>query len=512
MSSTNAANAQNMQFQQMELMSQLTNVINAANAECAKGTKCYDQQQVTDTKNKYDAAVIVANNAPKMVETAHYDYLVASKGETAAKEELKRQHMATGMQERATATKQFEGFYRGVTDILTSDDAKDELNDIKMQFYVLMEKYPQTYTNFKMTPNLPSARDAHDRMDAELTKLYGRMFLFRGAMEKKQNDNEAAIAKLARESAGLNAEFEERTASLNSKNALMSQMPFTVGSGSDVSVIESFTNRPQKINVEVQGIATQYKTQGDVKGIQFNRDLWYQRWCSESPTTDTCEATYRLVFSLGNMVTASDMEIDTSLSNYERGSKRLSDPDIRFKVLNLSGYRIKAILQGKRKKEKGSEMAIDDINWYDIDVPPQYVEPGEQIITFKRLDSNGNRTGNFKTTTTTTTSYIQDISLVTESANISKRAYIHAVFRIIYLLIGICVVSYFIYQLVRSPDSVVLNDARQFTNQTYDAVAARAREIPNTMGMTGRGNAMRGNAMRGNANPMGMRGNATRMY
>ena len=95
MSSASAANSQNMQFQQMELMSQLTNVINAANAECAKGTKCYDQQQVTDTKNKYDAAVIVANNAPKMVETAHYDYLVASKGETAAKEELKRQHMAT---------------------------------------------------------------------------------------------------------------------------------------------------------------------------------------------------------------------------------------------------------------------------------------------------------------------------------------------------------------------------------------------------------------------------------
>jgi len=110
-------------------------------------------------------------------------------------------------------------------------------------------------------------------------------------------------------------------------------------------------------------------------------------------------------------------------------------------------------------------------------------------------------------------------SLVTESANISKRAYIHAVFRIIYLLIGICVVSYFIYQLVRSPDSVVLNDAMQFTNKTYDAFAAQVREIPNTRAMQymrGNANPMRGNAnpmgMRGNANPMGMRGNAMRMY
>ena len=510
MSSASAANSQNMQFQQMELMSQLTNVINAANAECAKGTKCYDQQQVTDTKNKYDAAVIVANNAPKMVETAHYDYLVASKGETAAKEELKRQHMATGMQERATATAQFEGFYRGVTDILTSDDAKDELADIKMQFYVLMEKYPQTYANFKMTPNLPSARDAHDRMDAELTKLYGRMFLIRGTMAKRQNDNEAAIAKLARERAGLNAEFEERTASLNSKNALMSQMPFTVGSGSDVSVIEAFANRCPQFNVTVLGIATQWKTEGDVKDIQNKNDLWYNAYCDVT-VSNTCEATYRLLFSVGSMVTASNMEIDTSLTTRERDvgtdrNIRLTDPDIRFKVLNLSGYGIKAILQGKRQKV----IETSDTKWYDINVPAQRVDPGEQIITFKGVDA-GNRTGTFKTSSTpvaSNMSYIQDLSLVTESASIAKRSYINAVFRIIYLLFGICIVSYFIYQLVRSPDSVVLNDARAFTNKTYDAVAARAREIPNPMGMTGRGNAnpMRGNAM-GNA-----MGNARRMY
>jgi hypothetical protein len=345
-----------------------------------------------------------------------------------------------------------------------------------------------------MTPNLPSARDAHDRMDAELTKLYGRMFLFRGTMEKRQNDNEAAIAKLAQESAGLNAEFEERTASLNSKNALMSQMPFTVGSGSDVSVIEAFGNR--QINVEVLGIATQYNTQGDVKGIQ--NPLWYH----DLVECNNCQYIYRLVFALASIVTESDMTIDTMLSVRTDG-KTLTDPDIRFKVLNRSGYRIKAILQGKKQG--------NDQKWYDIDVPPQYVEPDEQIILFKGVNNDGKRTGNFKPTTTTATSYIQELSLVTESASIAKRAYIHAVCRILYLLIGICVVSYFIYQLVRSPDSVVLNDARAFTNKTYDAVAARAREIPNPMGVRGNANPM---GMRGN-NPMGVRGNAMgarRMY
>ena len=41
-----------------------------------------------------------------------------------------------------------------------------ELDDIKLQFYAIMENYPKMYANFKMSPNLPSAREAHDKTDA----------------------------------------------------------------------------------------------------------------------------------------------------------------------------------------------------------------------------------------------------------------------------------------------------------------------------------------------------------
>ena len=69
-----SANAQNMQHQQMQMMNQMTQVINSANMACAKGTDCYNNQQIMDAKNKYDAAVLIKQNAPEMVEVAQKDY------------------------------------------------------------------------------------------------------------------------------------------------------------------------------------------------------------------------------------------------------------------------------------------------------------------------------------------------------------------------------------------------------------------------------------------------------
>jgi len=55
---------------------------------CAKGTDCYNNQQIMDAKNKYDAAVLTKKNAPEMVEVAQKDYLVAAKGQSGANEDL----------------------------------------------------------------------------------------------------------------------------------------------------------------------------------------------------------------------------------------------------------------------------------------------------------------------------------------------------------------------------------------------------------------------------------------
>lgn len=53
-----------------------------------------------------------------------------------------------------------------------------------------------------------------------------------------------------------------------------------------------------------------------------------------------------------------------------------------------------------------------------------------------------------------------EISLVSEARDIEMKAYFYAISRIVYLFVGIAMVSYFVYQTVGSPDSTILNDAK----------------------------------------------------
>jgi hypothetical protein len=196
------------------------------------------------------------------------------------------------------------------------------LTDIKTQFYAIMENYPTVYANFKATPDLPSARDAHDKTDAALTSLYRRMFAFQAAVEKELNENEETVAQLTTEGAQLNAKVARRTSIVNGMNAMMTP------TNANAIVIESF----------VSGLA-------------------------EQPTA------------------------------------------------------------------------------------------------------------------------IQ-LSLVSEVRDIEKRAYIYAIFRIIYLVVGIAAVSYFIFQTVGSPDSTVLEDAKIKAEQLRTGIM-NANATPNVTSATG---------------------------
>ena len=138
-----AANSQNID-QQMQVLGQLTGFINNANAACAAGTECYNQQRITDTKNAYDAAVINERTAPENVEVARKNYLVATKGQTAANESLKSRYQQNGEQEKDNAAQQFDDFYNGMSaavksagvdnaSIRTSIRTNTELNSVLNQ-------------------------------------------------------------------------------------------------------------------------------------------------------------------------------------------------------------------------------------------------------------------------------------------------------------------------------------------------------------------------------------------
>lgn len=108
---TAAASSQNVQFQQMQLMDQATQMINNANMLCAKGTDCYKQQQITDARNKYTAALITAKKAPETVEAARKNFLVASKGQTVANQDMLDRYTKNGEAEKAKLTQQFDEWF-----------------------------------------------------------------------------------------------------------------------------------------------------------------------------------------------------------------------------------------------------------------------------------------------------------------------------------------------------------------------------------------------------------------
>ena len=110
-----AANSQNMQYQQMQLMNQLTQVINNANLACAKGTNCYKNQQVTNARNEYQAALLTEKNAPSVVEDKFKNYLVASKGQSGANQALKARYEKNGEQEKDKMTQQFDNWFNDMS-------------------------------------------------------------------------------------------------------------------------------------------------------------------------------------------------------------------------------------------------------------------------------------------------------------------------------------------------------------------------------------------------------------
>jgi hypothetical protein len=218
----------------------------------------------------------------------------------------------------------------------TTTLTQSELDDIKTQFYAIMENYPTVYANFKANPSLPTARDAYDKTDAALTSLHRRMFTFQSALERALDENETAVGQLTVKGARLNARVARRTAVLNNKNAMM-ESP---------NVVESFVTR-------------------QLPGCTLD--------ANSKPTNCPC------------------------------------------------------------------------------------VEAGASTCS--------------KSCSTCPASSTQ-LSLVAEARDIEKRQYIYAIFRIIYLVVGIAMVSYFVAQTVGSPDSTIIDDAKNKAEQLKQNIAS----------------------------------------
>ena len=100
----------------------------------------------------------------------------------------------------------------------------DDLNDIKKQFYLIMETYSDVYAQFNLNPSLPAAMSAHDQMESNLTLLYRRMFVSQSAVDKQLDEYETTMNALTTENTKLNAVLATQENSLASIKT-MPQMP-----------------------------------------------------------------------------------------------------------------------------------------------------------------------------------------------------------------------------------------------------------------------------------------------
>jgi len=77
-----------------------------------------------------------------------------------------------------------------------------------------------------------------------------------------------------------------------------------------------------------------------------------------------------------------------------------------------------------------------------------------------------------------------EISLVSEARDIEMKSYFYAISRIVYLFVGIFMVSYFIFQTVGMPDSTILNDAKIKADQIKMGITNKASNLINNANAT----------------------------
>jgi len=120
---------------------------------------------------------------------------------------------------------------------------------------------------------------------------------------------------------------------------------------------------PPPTTPTVLGIASQYKVEGEGS----KNDLFYTSYCSGVPN-HICYGEYRLRFSNGVI---SPMTIRTEAPS------GLTNPSLRFKLSNIPTDGVRAFLQVKNVATNSN-----DNNWYDANVPSQFIKPSQTEVTF----------------------------------------------------------------------------------------------------------------------------------
>lgn len=120
------ATAKSMQNQQTQLMNSMNQMITNADLSCGPGTDCYKNQQIMDAKSAYDAAIIAEQSAPKKVDVAYKNYLVASQGESRANQVLLSRYTQNGADEKAKQVQQMDAWSADMTEKINTNSGYEQ--------------------------------------------------------------------------------------------------------------------------------------------------------------------------------------------------------------------------------------------------------------------------------------------------------------------------------------------------------------------------------------------------
>ena len=115
------ATAKSMQDQQRQLMNSMDQMITNSDLSCGPGTDCYKNQQIMDAKSAYDSAIIAEQSAPKKVDVAYKNYLVAAQGESGANQVLLSRYTQNGADEKTKQAQQMDAWVNDMTEKINTN-------------------------------------------------------------------------------------------------------------------------------------------------------------------------------------------------------------------------------------------------------------------------------------------------------------------------------------------------------------------------------------------------------
>jgi hypothetical protein len=158
---------------------------------------------------------------------------------------------------------------------------------------------------------------------------------------------------------------------VNDEPLLVNDKPLLVNDEPRSPASTPTSPQPPSLPPSVIGIAVPNNSIGiNVSSV----DLKNTAWCRNN-SNNICTAEYRLAFSNGS-VSNITIKYDSKKRLFGT-SVILKNPDVLFALSNIPQEGITVKLQGKNVSENSN-----DNNWYDMDVPPQFIKPPQTTVKF----------------------------------------------------------------------------------------------------------------------------------